>query len=214
MSWPSNTMLPESAKYAPATAFRSVLLPEPLGPIRPWNVPARTSMSTPSSARRVRNVLVTPRISSSAMMSLSTSAVGPDALAVADQQAQNSLGLEQHHAQQHQAEDDRPDPLDGVDVGQHVGQDFDGGRAQHRADQRARAAEQAVEHGGGRQARPHVAGADEALMVAVEHTAQPRDHAGQREHQRLEELYAIAEESQPLLVLPHARQHQAELRLF
>src|SRR5215475_8985490 len=156
MSWPSNTMLPESAKCAPAIAFRSVLLPEPLGPIRPWNVPAWTSMSTPSSARKVRKVLLTPRISSSAMMSLAAAAVGADALAVADQQPQDALGLEQHNAQQHQAQDHRPDPFDGIDVRQHVGQDFDGGGAQHRADQGARAAEQAVEHGGGRQARPHV----------------------------------------------------------
>src|SRR5262249_53200349 len=123
MSRPSNTMVPESAKCAPAIAFRSVLLPEPLGPIRPWNVPAWTSMSTPSSARKVRNVLVTPRISSSAMsLAAAAPAVGAEALAVADQQAQDALGLEQHHAQQHQAQDDRPHSLDGVDVGQHVGQ--------------------------------------------------------------------------------------------
>ena len=60
----------------------------------------------------------------------------------------------------------------------------------------------------------HVAGADEALVIAVKRAAEARDHAGEREHQRLEELHAVAEEGQPLLVLAHAGEHEAELRLL
>src|SRR5271169_4834937 len=99
MFWPSNTMVPVSAKWAPAIAFRSVLLPDPLGPISPWNVPASTPMSTPSSARSVRNVLLTPRICNSATTpspAAPAPAVGADALAIGDEHAQNSLGLEHH----------------------------------------------------------------------------------------------------------------------
>src|SRR6266702_3827944 len=124
MSRPSNTMVPVSAKCAPAIAFRSVLLPDPLGPIRPWNVPASTSMSTPSSARSVRNVLLTPRICNSTMApspAAPAPAVGADAFPVGDENAQNSLGLEHHDGQQDQPQDDRPELLDGVDVRQHVG---------------------------------------------------------------------------------------------
>src|ERR1700757_1632347 len=116
MSRPSNTMVPPSAKCAPAIAFRSVLLPEPFGPIKPWKLPAATSTSTPSSARNVRKVLLTPRISSSAMAASPAPPAAPirtDALAIRHDEAENALGLKHHHHQQHEAENDGPDRLDG-----------------------------------------------------------------------------------------------------
>src|SRR5262252_4201230 len=141
MSRPSNTIEPPSAKCAPAMALRSVLLPEPFGPIRPWKLPAATSTSTPSSARNVRKLLLTPRISSNAMAAspaLPAATVGADALAVRHNQAEYAFGLEQHHRKQHDAEDDRPDLLDGIDVGLDVGQHFHRRRPQDRSDQGAR----------------------------------------------------------------------------
>ena len=50
MSAPASTTLPPSSFWKPEMQSIAVLLPEPLGPIRPVMLPASTSNDTPSSA--------------------------------------------------------------------------------------------------------------------------------------------------------------------
>src|SRR4051794_10905073 len=50
MSLPSSAMRPEVIDSKPAIMFRVVVLPEPLGPSRVMNSPARISRSIPSTA--------------------------------------------------------------------------------------------------------------------------------------------------------------------
>ncbi|CAB4708088.1 unannotated protein [freshwater metagenome] len=50
-SWPSKTTRPSSGVVKPATSSKVVVLPAPLGPIRPRISPLRTSRSTPRTAR-------------------------------------------------------------------------------------------------------------------------------------------------------------------
>ena len=57
--------LPSSGWCAPASTLISVDLPAPFWPSRQCTSPARTSRSTPSSARTPGNCLTMPRISSS-----------------------------------------------------------------------------------------------------------------------------------------------------
>ena len=48
---PRNDIVPVVGGRAPDTRLTKVVLPAPLGPIRPWMVPAMTARSTASSAR-------------------------------------------------------------------------------------------------------------------------------------------------------------------
>src|SRR5512136_2106717 len=64
MSRPSKRMPPSSFLSVPAMQLTSVLLPEPLGPIRPTRSPGPTAKSTPSSAVKPPNRLMTPDTSS------------------------------------------------------------------------------------------------------------------------------------------------------
>ena len=52
MGVPSNRTSPASGARRPDTTLRSVVLPEPLGPIRPTTSPLATVKETPSSAAR------------------------------------------------------------------------------------------------------------------------------------------------------------------
>ena len=63
-SRPSNWIDPPP-RSVPAMQFTSVLLPEPFGPMSPTRSPAPTERSTPSSATKPPNRLVTPVATSS-----------------------------------------------------------------------------------------------------------------------------------------------------
>src|SRR5277367_5648618 len=59
-------MAPASGRITPAIIFRSVVLPEPLGPISPNTSPGDTDNETPLTAVRPPNALVKPSTCSSA----------------------------------------------------------------------------------------------------------------------------------------------------
>src|SRR4051794_40342826 len=58
-------MRPAVGTRSPASASKNVLLPAPLGPIRPTISPSCTSRSAPSTARKRPKACTTPRASSS-----------------------------------------------------------------------------------------------------------------------------------------------------
>src|SRR5262249_16867507 len=100
---------------------------------------------------------------------------------------------------------------DAFDVGQHVGQDFDHRGADNGTYQGTRTTEQAVDHRLRGEAGTHVARTYETLMIAIERAGDAGDHASEREHQHLEDLNAVAEKSEPLLVLANPGEHKTEL---
>src|SRR5689334_6339936 len=110
MSRPTKVIVPASGRCAPAIAFSSVLLPEPLGPISPWKLPGRTVTSTPSRALSAPKRLPSPRTSKIAS-AMAAASVGADALARGNQDTKQPRGLEGHDQKQHQPENDRPDRL-------------------------------------------------------------------------------------------------------
>src|SRR5271156_941413 len=59
-------MAPASGRITPAIIFRSVVLPDPLGPISPSTSPGDTDNETPLTATRPPNALVKPSTCSSA----------------------------------------------------------------------------------------------------------------------------------------------------
>src|SRR5882672_4334072 len=112
MSWPPNVTVPDVGISAPATHFISVLLPEPLGPIKPWNSFSATVRSAPFSAVSLSNILTRPRASRRAIIALLRwLAEIADAFAFAQDQADQPGRAEQDDQQQQYAEDDRPDVL-------------------------------------------------------------------------------------------------------
>src|SRR6187455_1448924 len=112
MSAPPNITVPDVGISAPATHFISVLLPEPFGPIRPWNSFSATVRSAPFRAVSLPNILTRPRASRRAMIALPRRpAEIADTLALAEDQADEASGTKQDDQQQQDAENDRPDLL-------------------------------------------------------------------------------------------------------
>src|SRR6478752_1385156 len=123
MSWPCRAMRPPSGLWKPATVANSVVLPAPLGPIRPTISPERTSSDAWSTAFRPPNALERSRTSS---------------MAAASQQAREAVGQAGHD--QDGAIDDQAERLHVLqrreDAGRGARQLVDGGE-RDRADQRA-----------------------------------------------------------------------------
>src|SRR5260370_16062530 len=88
MSWSARRTLPSVGCSAPATHFISVLLPEPFGPIRPWNSFSLTVSAAPSSAVSLPKTLTIPLASRSGMRAfLRRPAETADALPLAQHEA-------------------------------------------------------------------------------------------------------------------------------
>src|ERR1700730_14783904 len=112
MSRPPNSTVPWVATSAPATHFISVLLPDPFGPIRPWNSFSATVSSAPFKAVSLPKTLVSPRASRRAIPALLRRAAKlPDPFAFREDQADEAGGTEQDYQQQQHAQNDRPDVL-------------------------------------------------------------------------------------------------------
>src|SRR3984893_17752332 len=118
-SRPSNRTRPVSLTSVPHRQLTSVLLPEPLGPIKPTRSPAVTARSMPSSATKPPNRLESPSTSMScAAMPLSIRNEAPP-------QPDQAIGRGDHEAHQQQADN----------------QQIDGGGNRHRGDLLQRAEE-------------------------------------------------------------------------
>src|SRR3954469_18170165 len=79
ISAPSKAIVPPSGAYSPAMQLNVVLLPEPLGPIRPRISPSFTSNETLLTARSAPNRLVRPETLNIAMRGIPLARV-PDAV--------------------------------------------------------------------------------------------------------------------------------------
>src|ERR1044071_189467 len=92
-------MRPASAARAPDTQLISVVLPDPLGPMRPKRSPAFTWRLTPFSAVKPPNRLT------SASTSRSAPAMAASAPPELPDEADQSLGSQHHEEDQHDAHD-------------------------------------------------------------------------------------------------------------
>src|SRR5580704_12169968 len=124
MSLPSKATRPASGAWKPAMAANSVVLPAPLGPIRPTISPWRTSSEAWSTANRPPNDLERSRTSSMARLS--------------PEQAHEPVGQAGHDQHQHDAVDHEAERLHVLQGGNDTGQparDFVDAGQRHRADQ-------------------------------------------------------------------------------
>src|ERR1700730_6899239 len=167
MSWSAQRTLPSVGCSAPATHFISVLLPEPVEPVRPWNSFSLTVSAAPSSAVSLPKTLTMPLASRSGMRAfLRRPAETADALPLAEHEADEAKRAKQDHQQQQYAENDRPDIA--VIVREPEADAFDDDGADHRADQRAGSAEQAVKHHLRREHDARDVGPHEPLVGRIE----------------------------------------------
>src|SRR6266851_7863834 len=97
MSLPSKATRPASGVWKPAMAANSVVLPAPLGPIRPTISPWCTSSEAWSTAKRPPNDLESSRTSSMARLSA--------------EQAHQAIGQAGHDQHQHDAVDHEAERL-------------------------------------------------------------------------------------------------------
>src|ERR1700751_1049088 len=105
MSFPAKRIAPCVGCSAPAMHFISVLLPDPFGPINPWNSLSPTLRSTPFRAVSRPKSLVTPLTSSSGTVVPLAPMIGglvrpsecADALALAHDQTDQSARPKQNH---------------------------------------------------------------------------------------------------------------------
>src|SRR6516164_3711900 len=148
MSRPPKRIAPSVGISAPATHFSSVLLPEPLGPMRPRNSFSPTIRSTPLKATSRPKTLVRPRTSSSGIV---RSCIGVARRKRTTTETAASLLLGHHSTNQpggpKQGDDEQQQPKhNGPDLRKAISQpeacDLDGDNADDGADQRTNAAEQ------------------------------------------------------------------------
>src|SRR5262245_4950109 len=150
MSRPAKRIIPSVGSSAPATHFMSVLLPEPFGPMRPWNSFSPTVRSTPPRAVSCPKTLVTPRTSSSGIVcsrigvAARRAVEAADPLPLGNHESDQPGWPEQDDEQQQQPQDDGPDLLE--IVGEPEADNLDRDDADDGTDQGADAAEQGVEH--------------------------------------------------------------------
>ncbi len=78
-SWPSNITEPSSGWYSLVITLKAVVLPAPLGPMRPTTFPASTSIDTSSRAVMPPNLNPTFRSSRSAIAAQHNQKVRPRA---------------------------------------------------------------------------------------------------------------------------------------
>jgi hypothetical protein len=142
------------------------------------------------------------------LLGLGTKAADPFALA--EHKTDQAKRSEQDHEQQQQTEDDRPNLA--IIVGEPEADALDDHGADDGADQRARAAEQHIEHHLRRDDDADHVGPHKAFVEGIEAAREPCDGAADRKDDRFQVLHLVAEEGDALLVLAQTSQRQPELR--
>src|SRR2546425_2664805 len=197
-SSPFHSTAPALAGASRAITLRSVVLPEPLGPMMPSTSPRATVNDTFETAIRPLNRLVTARTSSSTPRLPGHER--SDDSAGHDEDREDQDGTVQHRPQLGAQVDD-------------VGQPGEDERADDGAGQRALAAEQ--DHGQDlhRLVDAEVAGIDVARVVAVEATGEGGERAPDGEGQQLVAEHVHAERAGEILVEADGREAAAHPRV-
>src|SRR2546425_4712552 len=196
-SSPFHSTAPALAGASRAITLRSVVLPEPLGPMMPSTSPRATVNDTFETAIRPLNRLVTARTSSSTPR------------LPGHQRPDDSAGHDEDREDQDDAVEQRTQLGAQVDDVRQPGEDE---RANYRSGQRALAAEQ--DHGEDlhRMIDAEIPGIDVAGVVAVEAAGEGGERAPQREGQELVAEDVHAERAGEVLVEADRREAAAHPR--
>src|SRR5207302_6110055 len=191
---PAKTTSPACGFSTLVIRLNSVDLPAPFGPMTARISPGSSCMSSASTAMSAPKRRVSPLHSSSGMAS--------------SQKSQDSLREEHDEGDEDRAEDERPQVRH---LRQLMLEEHEEQRAEHRADERARAADHHHDE--------HVAGSEPeeelrrgvAREAGVERAGEPAEAVGEHDRRRLVGAGVVAERERLRLVLADAGEHGAEV---
>src|SRR5207248_9480778 len=93
---PSSTIVPLSGRWTPVNRLKMVVLPAPLGPIKPTSSPQPTARSTSSTARTPPNAFDNPRAWSAGPWSVTSDAL------LGAARCEQTLRTQNHDAHEHE----------------------------------------------------------------------------------------------------------------
>src|SRR4029450_14005784 len=206
MSRPAKRMVPVSGRRLPVSWLTKVVLPAPLGPIRAWISPGRTSIETLSVAIRPPKRLIRPVAASSG-----------STMAAPEQGIDAAPGVERDQ-HQHRSEHDLPvfAPALAQEVEQRLQrflQHEEGDGAVEWPEQGAHAAQHDDDDEVARLHPRHHGGRDVGTLVGEQDAGQAAEGAGQRERSQAIAEHREAERRHAQLVGLGAPDHQAEARV-
>src|SRR5258705_1423256 len=205
----------------PVIRLKTVLLPAPLGPMRPWIDPGATVMVRSATACSPPKRRETERSSRSKAGSRGRGCASrrpPEQATDRARKRHEPLGREEHRQDEHGAEDE-----DLVMV--ELAEELRGDRHHDRADDRSPHAAGAADHGEDDQQhhrlQAEVAGVQDLAVVREEHAGEPAHEAAEHERgqlvaedvhaERLRHEVGLADrarrEAEPRVVQTHQRQH-------
>src|ERR1700704_2854765 len=205
-SRPAKWMVPESGLRLPVSWLTKVVLPAPLGPIRAWISPGRTSIETESVAKRPPKRLIRRSVESSG-----------SAMTSPEQGVDAAFGVERDQ-HQHRTEHDLPvfTPTLAAEIEQRRQrflQREEGDGAVERAEQRAHAAQNDDDDEITRLHPRHHGGRDIGALVGEQDAGQAAEGPGQDERRQPIAEHRKAERRHAEIVRLGAADHQAEARI-
>src|SRR6185437_2944443 len=199
MSRPASETLPASGVSCPVNWLISVVLPAPFGPMMAWSSPRATSSET----RSVATMPPKRRIRSFTQSRGSATGQSPE-------QTRDAAAPEQHDEQEHRPHDQRPIFRDLRQ--QFFQQEIDHG-ADHRAEQRAHAAQNHHHHEIARTGPVHHGRADEVGVDGKQRAGESAQGARDDEAHELVALGRKADRLHALLVRAQALHDETEARI-
>src|SRR6266852_5481248 len=172
---------PAVSGITPVIRLKTVLLPAPLGPIRPWIAPRATVMERSATASKPPNRRETPRSSRSKADSRSCgrpSARSPEKAPGRARKGHQSLGREEHGEDENGAEDE---DLVVVELAQELGRDGHEDGPNHRPPDAPRAADDGEDDQQHHRLQAEVAGVKDLAEMGEEDAGEPGNEAPENE---------------------------------
>src|SRR5438128_3752347 len=178
---PLKNTAPAFSGMTPVIRLKTVLLPAPLGPIRPWIAPRATVMERSATASRPPNRRETPRSSRSkagSRLFRRPSEEPPEKAPGRAGKSDQSFGREEHGEDEHGAEDE---DLVVMQLAQELGRDGHEDGSHHRPPDAARAADDREDDQQHHRLQAEVAGVKDLAEMGEEDAGEPGDEAPEHE---------------------------------
>ena len=223
---PDREIVPDVGVYWPVRQLNSVVLPAPLGPISPMISPSVSANDTSFNARRPPNCMETPDAANTGLV-MRAPPPSPSAPSARPRPAERApvhppapppvpVGDEPLRAQPHEHDEPEPEQQEPVvgELAQLLRQHEQDRRAEHRAGDRAHAAEDDGREQRDRLGEPEAVVGDDRGLVGEERPGEPGQHRAREEREDLDRAGADAHRPCGVLVLPDRDPRPAQPRIL